>query len=116
MATPLEYLASVFGPGGTGRSAITVRWIANHFAGEYDPGIEDIYRKQITLNGQAVILNVNDTASREGPQMFSPFMMTVAPTVAVFVYAIDDLHSFREVMIAIPSARFDIYMASIAFV
>ena len=33
--------------GGVGKSALTIQLIQNHFVDEYDPTIEDSYRKQV---------------------------------------------------------------------
>ena len=33
---------------GVGKSALTIQLIQNHFVDEYDPTIEDSYRKQVT--------------------------------------------------------------------
>ena len=35
--------------GGVGKSALTIQLIQNHFVDEYDPTIEDSYRKQVRL-------------------------------------------------------------------
>ena len=35
------------GAGGVGKSALTIQLIQNHFVDEYDPTIEDSYRKQV---------------------------------------------------------------------
>ena len=39
----------VVGAGGVGKSALTIQLIQNHFVDEYDPTIEDSYRKQVRL-------------------------------------------------------------------
>lgn len=41
----------VLGSGGVGKSAITVRFMSNMFVDNYDPTIEDSYRKQIVVEG-----------------------------------------------------------------
>lgn len=38
----------VVGAGGVGKSALTIQLIQNHFVDEYDPTIEDSYRKQVS--------------------------------------------------------------------
>lgn len=48
-----------------GKSAITVRWVLDHFVEMYDPTIEDSYRKQIVVDGQACLVDVLDTAGQE---------------------------------------------------
>lgn len=42
-----EYKLVVVGDGGVGKSALTIQLIQNHFVEEYDPTIEDSYRKQV---------------------------------------------------------------------
>lgn len=44
-----EYKLVVVGAGGVGKSALTIQLIQNHFVDEYDPTIEDSYRKQVNL-------------------------------------------------------------------
>lgn len=43
-----EYKLVVVGAGGVGKSALTIQLIQNHFVDEYDPTIEDSYRKQVS--------------------------------------------------------------------
>ncbi|KAN0035722.1 hypothetical protein ACTA71_005010 [Dictyostelium dimigraforme] len=45
------YKVVVMGSGGVGKSAIIIQFIQNHFVDEYDPTIEDSYRKQVTISG-----------------------------------------------------------------
>ena len=44
-----EYKLVVVGAGGVGKSALTIQLIQNHFVDEYDPTIEDSYRKQVQI-------------------------------------------------------------------
>lgn len=60
-----EYKLVVVGGGGVGKSALTIQFIQSHFVDEYDPTIEDSYRKQCTIDGQQVLLDVLDTAGQE---------------------------------------------------
>lgn len=39
------------GSGGVGKSSITVRFVSNTFVDNYDPTIEDSYRKQFKVRG-----------------------------------------------------------------
>ncbi|KAF4081250.1 hypothetical protein AMELA_G00159200 [Ameiurus melas] len=45
-----EYKLVVVGAGGVGKSALTIQLIQNHFVDEYDPTIEDSYRKQVDIH------------------------------------------------------------------
>jgi hypothetical protein len=46
-----EYKICVLGDGGVGKSALTVQFVSSHFVEEYDPTIEDSYRKQCVISG-----------------------------------------------------------------
>lgn len=55
----------VLGSGGVGKSALTLRLISDEFATEYDPTIEDSYRKQVSVDQVPALLDVLDTAGQE---------------------------------------------------
>lgn len=44
---------------------MTISFVQNHFVEEYDPTIEDSYRKQIGVDDVPCILNILDTAGQE---------------------------------------------------
>lgn len=60
-----EYKLVVVGGGGVGKLALTIQLIQLHFVDEYDPTIEDLYRKQCTIDDDQVLLDVLDTAGQE---------------------------------------------------
>lgn len=49
-----EYKLVVVGAGGVGKSALTIQLIQNHFVDEYDPTIEDSYRKQVVIGEHSI--------------------------------------------------------------
>lgn len=55
----------VVGPGGVGKSAITLRFVRNQFLAEYDPTIEDSYSKEVEVDGIMCNLDITDTAGQE---------------------------------------------------
>jgi len=55
----------VLGAGGVGKSALTIRFIRDVFVENYDPTIEEQYRRTITVDGQLDMLEVLDTAGAE---------------------------------------------------
>jgi len=60
-----EYKIVVLGLGGVGKSALTVRFVQGIFIEQYDPTIEDSYRKQVEVDGQQCMLEILDTAGTE---------------------------------------------------
>ncbi|KAF8802417.1 hypothetical protein BYT27DRAFT_7196602 [Phlegmacium glaucopus] len=60
-----QFNVVVLGAGGVGKSALTVRFIRDVFVENYDPTIEEEYRRTITVDGQLDSLEVLDTAGAE---------------------------------------------------
>lgn len=91
-----EYKLVVVGGGGVGKSALTIQLIQNHFVDEYDPTIEDSYRKQVLLDGEMVILDVLDTAGQEEySAMREQYMRTGEGFL--LVYSVNSRSSFEEI-------------------
>jgi len=94
MAT--EYKLVIVGGGGVGKSALTIQLIQNHFIDEYDPTIEDSYRKQVTIDNETCLLDILDTAGQEEySAMRDQYMRTGQGFLCV--YAITSRTSFDEV-------------------
>jgi len=60
-----EYKITVLGSGGVGKSALTIRLITGTYEANYDPTIEDSYRKQVNIDGKPALLDILDTAGQE---------------------------------------------------
>ena len=60
-----EYKLVILGDGGVGKSASVIQFTSNHFVEEYDPTIEDSYRKRCTIDDEACVLDILDTAGEE---------------------------------------------------
>eukprot|EP00968_Pinguiococcus_pyrenoidosus_P011283 scaffold903_cov262-Pinguiococcus_pyrenoidosus.AAC.18 len=60
-----DYKLVVLGGGGVGKSALTIRLITDNFLEEYDPTIEDSYRKTMKIDGIEAVLDILDTAGQE---------------------------------------------------
>ncbi|KAI9498464.1 ras-like protein 1 [Zychaea mexicana] len=60
-----EYKLVMVGGGGVGKSALTIQFIQSQFVDEYDPTIEDSYRKQCVIDSETALLDVLDTAGQE---------------------------------------------------
>jgi len=91
-----EYKLIVVGGGGVGKSALTIQLIQSHFVDEYDPTIEDSYRKQCVIDDEVALLDVLDTAGQEEySAMREQYMRTGEGFL--LVYAITSRASFDEI-------------------
>jgi len=59
------YRVVLVGEGGVGKSCLTIQFISEKFVEEYDPTMEDSYRKQVTVDSEECILDIFDTAGQE---------------------------------------------------
>jgi len=96
-----EYKLVIVGGGGVGKSALTIQLIQNHFIDEYDPTIEDSYRKQVTIDEETSLLDILDTAGQEEySAMRDQYMRTGQGFIMVFSItsrsSFDEINSFRD--------------------
>lgn len=93
-----EYKLVVVGGGGVGKSALTIQLIQSHFVDEYDPTIEDSYRKQCNIDGEQLMLDILDTAGQEEySAMREQYMRTGEGFL--LVYAINSRNSMEELQV-----------------
>jgi len=59
------YKLVMLGEGGVGKSCLSIQMCHNYFTKEYDPTIENSYRSQVTVDGNACMLHILDTAGQE---------------------------------------------------
>jgi len=55
----------MLGSGSVGKSAICIKFYSNQFVDRYDPTIEDIYRKTVSIDDHNYLLEILDTAGTE---------------------------------------------------
>jgi len=55
----------LLGPGAVGKSALTLRYTSHIFQEEYEPTIEDAFRREVEVDGQLAALDILDTAGQE---------------------------------------------------
>jgi len=92
-----EYKLVVVGGGSVGKSCLTIQLIQSHFVDEYDPTIEDSYRKQCVIDDDVALLDVLDTAGQEEySAMREQYMRTGEGFL--LVYSITARQSFEEIM------------------
>jgi len=59
------YKLVLVGIGGVGKSCLTIQFISQRFVEDYDPTLEDSYRKQVTVDSEECLLDIFDTAGQE---------------------------------------------------
>ncbi|KAI8360017.1 ras-like protein 2 [Blakeslea trispora] len=91
-----EYKIVMIGEGGVGKSAITIEFFEAHFVDEYDPTIEDSYRKQHVVDGECAMLDVLDTAGQEEYSAMREQYMRNGEGF-VLVYDITSYRSFEQI-------------------
>lgn len=91
-----EYKIVVVGGGGVGKSALTIQFIQSHFVDEYDPTIEDSYRKQCVIDNDVAMLDVLDTAGQEEYSAMREQYMRTGEGFLI-VYSITSRESFEEI-------------------
>ena len=91
-----EYKLVVVGGGGVGKSALTIQLIQNQFVTEYDPTIEDSYRKQVTIDEETCLLDILDTAGQEEYSAMRDQYMRSGQGF-LLVYSITSRGSFDEI-------------------
>merc|ERR1712154_55339 len=90
-----EYKITVLGSGGVGKSALTIRLITGTYEANYDPTIEDSYRKQVTIDGKPALLDILDTAGQEEYATLQDQWIREGDGFLI-VYAINSQESFDE--------------------
>jgi len=90
------YKLVLVGLGGVGKSCLTIQFISQRFIEDYDPTLEDSYRKHVTVDNNECLLDIYDTAGQED---FSAVRDQYMRTGDGFlcVYSITHLASFTEV-------------------
>lgn len=92
-----EFKAAIFGGGAVGKSCITIQYIQNIFVGDYDPTIEDSFRKVDSVDGKTIYLDLLDTAGQdEFRSLRDGYMRSNEGFIAV--YDITNLNSFTEIV------------------
>ncbi|KAJ3424766.1 ras-like protein [Anaeramoeba flamelloides] len=59
------YKIVIIGGGSVGKSCLTVRFLQGRFIQDYDPTIEESYKKKITTDEKPCMLEIIDTAGQE---------------------------------------------------
>ena len=82
------------GAGGVGKSALTLQFMYDEFAEDYEPTKADQYRKRVDIDGEEVYIDILDTAGQEDyPAIRDNYFRSGDGFLCVFSITEDD--SFR---------------------
>jgi small GTP-binding protein len=93
--TQETYHVSVLGTGGVGKSALTLRFVRDFFVQNWDPTIEDAYRKPVEVDGETCTLDILDTAGQDDFESLRPSWM-INKDGYVFVFSMEEPESLDE--------------------
>jgi len=85
----------VVGAGGVGKSACIIQFLENYCVEEYDPTIEECYRKQLVINGTTVKMDITDTAGLDEYSAMRDCYMR-SGGIFIIMYAITSRFSFED--------------------
>eukprot|EP01129_Flabellula_baltica_P006730 TRINITY_DN2553_c0_g1_i2.p1 TRINITY_DN2553_c0_g1~~TRINITY_DN2553_c0_g1_i2.p1 ORF type:complete len:211 (-),score=40.27 TRINITY_DN2553_c0_g1_i2:71-676(-) len=91
------YRLVILGDGGVGKSALTIQLTQNHFVTDYDPTIENSYRKQVEVDGISCMLDLMDTAGQEELSAMRNQYIQSGEGFLI-VYSVTSYRSFEAVM------------------
>lgn len=86
---------AVLGSGGVGKSALTLRFVRDFFVDNWDPTIEDAYRKAIEVDNASCQLEILDTAGQDDFESLRPQWMQ-DKNGYIFVYCMTKESSLTE--------------------
>jgi GTPase KRas protein len=85
------------GTGAVGKSAVTISLCQKKFVEEYDPTIEDSYRKSLVVDSSVYELDLLDTAGQEEYSAMRDAYMSEGEAFAL-VYAVNSRDSFESLV------------------
>lgn len=92
----MEHKLVVVGSAGVGKSALTIQLVSQHFVEEYDPTLENSFRKRVVIDGEAGVLDILDTAEEQQPSTLVTEYIKHAHGI-VLTYSITSRASFNEI-------------------
>ncbi|KAE8296909.1 Ras-like protein family member 12 RAS-like protein Ris [Larimichthys crocea] len=91
--SPSDCNLVLLGVMGSGKSALTVKFLTKRFISEYDPHLEDIFSSEEIVDQQPVTVRVMDTCDKEGPVNSERYLSWANGFLVV--YSIDKRESFE---------------------
>jgi len=90
------YRLVMLGDGGVGKSCLTIQLVHHNFVKEYDPTIENSYRKQVVVDNESHMLDILDTAGQEDYSVMRDQYIRTGQGF-ILVFSVASLTSFQAV-------------------
>ncbi|KAJ3439992.1 ras-like protein [Anaeramoeba flamelloides] len=90
-----KYMVVIAGSGSVGKSCLTIRFLQNRFIEDYDPTVEESYKKMLIIDEKPVVLEIVDTAGQEEYRSVRDKYFKSGQGF-VIVYSITSRNSFNE--------------------
>ncbi|XP_033101924.1 ras-related and estrogen-regulated growth inhibitor-like [Anneissia japonica] len=97
-SNPINFRVVVLGTPAVGKTALMVRYTTRRFIGEYDPTLETLCHYSTTIDGEAVTMEILDTAGHAQNSRGRLNSYSYWGDAFLFVYSITDPLSFAEIL------------------
>eukprot|EP01103_Thecamoeba_quadrilineata_P009142 TRINITY_DN18856_c0_g1_i1.p1 TRINITY_DN18856_c0_g1~~TRINITY_DN18856_c0_g1_i1.p1 ORF type:complete len:195 (+),score=36.47 TRINITY_DN18856_c0_g1_i1:41-625(+) len=87
----------VMGGQSVGKSALAIMFVWNHFAEDFDPNVEDTYRKSCIIEDEPCLLEILDTASQNDYSPMRSRLIRSADGI-LLIYSVDSRKSFEDLI------------------
>lgn len=87
----------LLGIGAVGKSCVSIRFVQGHFMEEYEPTIEDNYRKTLKVDDVIYTLDIFDTAGMEISSNSLKASVIHNADVFMLIYSVQDSDSFEQI-------------------
>lgn len=87
----------MLGEGGVGKTAFSVRLFWDKFVVEYDPTIEDAYKKEYKIDNKEIVIEIIDTAGQEEYSSALQDKFIRSGEGFLCVYSITSMQTFKKI-------------------
>eukprot|EP01130_Rhizamoeba_saxonica_P002796 TRINITY_DN12560_c0_g1_i1.p1 TRINITY_DN12560_c0_g1~~TRINITY_DN12560_c0_g1_i1.p1 ORF type:complete len:183 (+),score=36.40 TRINITY_DN12560_c0_g1_i1:2-550(+) len=92
----MEITLVMVGSEGVGKSALTIQMVQHHFVEEYDPTIEDSYRKRVVIDKVSCLLTIYDTIGKSNYISLIDQLILIGQGF-LLIYAVNSQTSYDEI-------------------
>ena len=87
---------AVFGVAAVGKSCLSIRFVQEYFAEEYEPTIESNYRKTLQVDNKTYMIDIFDSAGMENLSSLKPIAIRQRDCF-ILIYSVEDNESFDAI-------------------